>query len=456
MKELILLIAFFIVVNGGSTSLGWTDARDYEGKPVPNQSMGKKVAVDSLGNYWTCGTQDSGVLKFGTTSLTSSYRDLVLFKNSPTHSSLFAISLTLQGMSDEGEALAVAIDSQNNVIVGGWFRGTLNIGSNVHSSSSFYAMFVAKFSSTGTLLWSKSTTNTGNSVLNSIEIDSSNNILVFGTYKGSFTLDSISVPSTSDNDGFILKLTSAGVAQQQLVSSGTGTHFTTILDSHIDSQNNVYITGSFNNNVKFGSTTLSAAGTNFFVAKISSTLTWTGAATSTFVSGTPLAEAYAITFDGTYVYITGRIYGGSVSFGSRVLISGPEDSFVAVLTSSLSFTCAVQTFTLGGRGNAITTSASGLVWAGGALIGSGNFSGNIVSSSSVSSYVIYLTKVSSSCVFSGTVSSTVSSGGARLASISSRANNVVILTGYAAGTNSFGSKTISSGSNALFTAAYSF
>jgi hypothetical protein len=449
----LILIGYYANVEAGSSSTGWTNAKTYNGNPNPNQSTGRRIAIDSLGNYWIAGPIDGGALKLGNT-ISASRRDLFVAKLSSSHANLLAIKLNCPNANDEADILGLAVDSSNNVLVAGWYIGTLQIGPNTFVSSSYRAAFIAKFDSAGLHIWSKSSVSTGNTIPQSLVVDSSNNIYISGTYIASFNIDGVSVPSTSNNDAFIFKLSSAGAAVSQTTSGGSGSRYTIIFDSVVDSQNNIYVTGRFQTTAKFGSTTLSSSAPNFFVAKASSSLSWLGANGGVFQTSGGFAEAIGVGMDASNnVYSTGRFSSGSLAFGSKTLVTGQDDVFITVLSNSLSFLCANQAYTTGGRGIDFATSNDGNVWTAGLIQGmNANFSGTILSSQNLN---VYLAKVNNNCVFSSVTASTSNSGAALVHSIGSRVNKNIIVTGDVVGSVSFGSKSVSASSTSLYTSVYS-
>ncbi|QIL78369.1 T9SS type A sorting domain-containing protein [Hymenobacter sp. HDW8] len=125
-----------------------------------------------------------------------------------------------------------------------------------------------------------------------------------------------------------------------LVSAGGGS---SVASTATDASGNVYLAGRFAGTVRFGTTTLTSAGSaDAFVAKWST-------ATQQFVwayraGGTQYDEATALALSGASVYITGGFEGPLADFGATSLTrAGSTDVFVAKLTDagpSASFTWA--------------------------------------------------------------------------------------------------------------------
>ncbi len=82
----------------------------------------------------------------------------------------------------------IKIDNNSNILVGGYFRDSIDIdpSSNEYILKTKYSNsfngFVAKFTREGKLIWAKSLEG-GESFINSIDIDTKNNIIITGTFK---------------------------------------------------------------------------------------------------------------------------------------------------------------------------------------------------------------------------------------------------------------------------------
>jgi hypothetical protein len=112
-------------------------------------------------------------------------------------------------------------------------------------------------------------------------------------------------------------------------------------DTTVDANGNVYVMGTFQGTITFGTTILVSAGSaDVFVGKLNSSGVWQWAirfgGTSTYDT------AGEIVTDSTYIYITGS-FGGTVTFGSTTLTSaGFGDVYVAKLTTAGSWVWAVK------------------------------------------------------------------------------------------------------------------
>jgi hypothetical protein len=182
----------------------------------------------------------------------------------------WATALNGSGIGDIGNG--VAIDSDDNVYITGTYVQTVtdvilkNVNGTTQVDSSIKlppvisgALFLIKYNSDGEAQWatylesSFSFTEVGNSV----QIDSSDNVYVVGTYASSVLLNlqnassdtqvpsSIKLPATTSNSsaGFLMKYNKFGEALWATCLDGTSSDFATSLA--IDTLNNIYMAGVY-------------------------------------------------------------------------------------------------------------------------------------------------------------------------------------------------------------------
>jgi hypothetical protein len=213
-------------------------------------------------------------------------------------------------------------------------------------------VFIAKFDSSGTLIWNTffptDVSNTGGGIV----LDSIGNIYVTGTTYGHIGWE----------DAFVVKLNNSGAVQwATYLGSPSGTD--RAFGIAVDAAGNIFVCGE--SNVSWGTTIRRhyTGDIDAFVAKLDSdgTPVW-----NTFLGSSAGDKAYGITADRTgNTCVTGYSYG---NWGSPILpfTSGSSDTFVVKLTNDGTLTW--QTF-LGGisqdQGQGIAADNAGNVYVAG-------------------------------------------------------------------------------------------
>lgn len=243
----------------------------------------------------------------------------------------------------------VAVDSNNDYWVAGIFNnGKLKFGTTTITATGA-DISVAKLSSTGSPLVALKFENSNLNVpiVTCSAIDSSNNVWIYGSYQGTLTFGSNVLTSTGHDSVYLLKLSSTGTVILSLSS---------ISNNHvapgklaIDSSDNVYIVGSYTGPMSIGSLSLPSATYNdVFTIKLTSS----GVPTISRVSsgsGSHYSISWGITLDVSgNVYIAGR-YNGIASFGTTTLPAASIGNvFIAKLNSALLWQTAVSGVQSGG------------------------------------------------------------------------------------------------------------
>lgn len=208
----------------------------------------------------------------------------------------------------------------------------------------------------------------------------------------------------------------------------------------VDAQENMYITGEFEENITFGSTTLYSQGLEeVFVAKLSSAGTWLWA---TSAGGIGAESGDDIALDNTgAIYVVGTTSSPTVTFGSHSYTLPYEQTFVAKLTPSGTWSGV----TFGGRFSnqfaihpmqSIALDNNRNVYVTGEYTGTATFGSFTLDAGS--HYLIYIGKLSPSGTWLWVLSAGGSSGGSGKG-IAVDASGDPYITGSYSGTGQFGS-----------------
>jgi hypothetical protein len=292
----------------------------------PSFQAGGAIARDGLGDVLVTGSFASSI-DFGGGALTSAgFTDIYLAKLDLAGNHVFSKRFG-DAVDQRGEGIAV--DPADNVLLTGYFIGTVDFGGGLLASTGGTDVFVAKFDSMGGHLFSKNFGDMNNQRATSIATDSSGAILITGSLIGTADFGGGVIASAGGSDIFVVKLDAAG---NHIFSKRYGDGTDQFGESiAVDGSDNVLVTGRFNGTVDFGSGLLTSAGGNdVFVVKLDPG----GNAVFSVRAGDggdQRGESVAASSSGD-VLVTGR-FAGALDFGGGPLVSaGAFDVFVAKLS----------------------------------------------------------------------------------------------------------------------------
>jgi fibronectin type 3 domain-containing protein len=287
--------------------------------------QGNAIASDGSGNVFVTGyigPAAAGV-DFGGGAISSAgLYDVFLVKYSAAGQHVWSKRF---GGSGNDTGMAIATDSSGNVIVVGSFEGSASFGGGSFSSSGLRDVFVAKYSATGTHLWSKKFGGSGDDVGYGVAVNSTGDIFLSGKFQGTVNFGGSNLGSAGGDDIFLTKL--SGSTGAHVWSKGMGSSSSDAsIGVDVDGSGNVVMTGYFTGSVNLGGALLSGSGIDVFVAKYSSTGThiW-----SKRFGGfdTQIPNGVAVGPGGEAV-VTGY-FASSIDFGTGVLTSlGSYDAFL--------------------------------------------------------------------------------------------------------------------------------
>jgi len=289
------------------------------------------IALDSNGDIVVCG-YFSGTADFGGGPRTSAGGyDIFVAKYSSSGAYLWSKTF---GAVDSDTANSVAVDASGNVIVTGVFRWTVNFGLGGLTSALFGApdMFLAKYAADGTPLWTKNYSGPSTDYGSSVATDSAGNIVVSGGFLGSLNLGGLSLTASgTTSEDFFVAKFTP--AGQHVWSKRFGNIGTdTAADLAVDGSGNVVVTGQFALTVDFGGGGRSAIGQDIYVLKLSATGGHLWSKNFT-TTGNEVGNAVAIDSAGNVV-VTGYMDGSADFGGGTLTTAGSADIIVLKLSGS--------------------------------------------------------------------------------------------------------------------------
>ncbi|PKN73855.1 MAG: hypothetical protein CVU50_01325 [Candidatus Cloacimonetes bacterium HGW-Cloacimonetes-3] len=236
-------------------------------------------------------------------------------------------------------AYDIAMDSQGNQYVTGYFYGTATFGSYTLTSSGEFGIFIAKMNGYGHWLWAVSAGGSFYEYGKDIAVDGSGNTYLTGYFWGAAIFGPYTLTSSGPGDIFAAKLDSEGNFLWAVKAGGTGIDEGSGIA--VDGNGNTLLTGWFQNTASFGTYTLTSGGSDdIFAAKLDSTGNWLWAVRA---GGTSGARGIGIAVDGDGNALMSGAFWGTASFGTQTLTSsGGSDIFAAKLGTSGNWLWAVK------------------------------------------------------------------------------------------------------------------
>ncbi len=316
---------FFIAKYNSSGGVVW--ARGAGGSDF---DYGRSIGLDSSGNIYVTGYFRSPFIVFGSDTLTNAnppYADLFIVKYDSGGRVLWATSA--DGSSDD-YGYAVAVDRSGNCYVTGSFRSlTLKFGSITLMKTAYADIYIVKYDPDGKPVWAMSAGGGFDDVAQGIAVDPSGNSYVTGYfYSPVIAFGPTVLTNSGSGDMFIAKYDTSGTVVW--AKKAGGQYDDEGYSVSADAFGNIYVAGYFfSPSITFGSTTLTNTGaSDIFLVKYDrmGDVIWARRA-----GGTSDDEAYGVSVDTSgYSYITGYFFSPDIAFDTTVLTNaGSYDIFIA-------------------------------------------------------------------------------------------------------------------------------
>ncbi len=331
-KAIIACIAIFISISAQG-QLAWQWARGAMGG-----CEGWLVTTDGSGNVYGAGHTYAGTqnIYFGNTVHHYNFNDVgaILVKYDKAGNVLWSAS-TSNGVA---EPMGITTDGSGNLIMLGiFYTGSVTIGSHtVTGTPNIYKYFLAKYDSTGNVLWAQAGpvlysqyvtttsifwTYTYLSPHGAVGTDPADNIYIAADFIspsiniGAYTLNNTDNTNTT-SDVFVAKYDGAGNVLWAKSAGGSGDDYATGIA--VTAAGNAYVAGPYDSpGMTFGGTTINASTpTSIFLAK------YDGAGNTLWAKNAsgqdPIANGVAAD-DAENVYITGGFMGHSMHFDTATV-----------------------------------------------------------------------------------------------------------------------------------------
>jgi len=307
--------------------------------------------VDAAGNVYTTGYFE-GTVDFdpGTGTVSMSDQGLTDIYVQKINASGDLVWIKSFGGPGGDAGLSIAVDAAGNVYTTGYFEDTVDFdpGSGITNliSQGNTDIFIQKLDAMGNFLWARSFGSWNVDSGTGVTVDESGNVYTTGRFTHIVDFDpgleTNNLSSAGSSDIFIQKIDSSGNFLWAI--SFGGSDYDSVHSIAVDSDENVYTTGFFQDSVDFdsggGSTVLSSEGdADIFIQKIDISGNFLWAKT---MGGTDADRGWSISVDTSgNVYTTGD-FEGTVDFDagtgtSNLTAVGAEDVFIQKMDASGNF-----------------------------------------------------------------------------------------------------------------------
>jgi len=225
----------------------------------------------------------------------------------------------------------ITVDDEKNIYFVGGFQGSKTFETTTLTSNGLSDIFIAKYSTNGTFIYAKNAGSPLDDRANDIAFDHENHLYLTGEFKGNaiFGNDTLNNNgSDEDRDIFVARISKDGDWDwaKKAGSNSGGDRGNGIV---VNSLGNIFVTGQFKENAKFGGALELNGGIDsiqVFIAAIDSLGKWKWALQG---KNTDDSRGNGITCDeNCNVYVDGY-YDNAVQFDSQSIIStGKKDMFI--------------------------------------------------------------------------------------------------------------------------------
>lgn len=322
-----LILIVFVLQNSFGQIPTWNWARSGTGN---GYIEGSTVTTDSFGNIYVSGYFSSENMTIGTVTLqnaVSSFNDLFLAKYDPSGNLLWA---QRYGGSSNDRGTSVTTDKAGNVYLTGYFYSPkIGFGTDTLTNAGNVGdIFIVKFDGLGNVIWAKREGAAALEIPHSIHVDSNNNIIVTGRFSSNvITFGTTILTLAGSMDVFIVKYDAYGNLLWAKGAGGGSNDEGYSLST--DDSGNIYVSGYFTQPARFGTIQLISDGqADMFLAKYDPSGNVLWAKRA---GGKGDDRATSVKTDASgNSYITGYYTNYSISFASVLLPNEPGDnSFLA-------------------------------------------------------------------------------------------------------------------------------
>jgi len=308
---------------------------DKNGEPVwirqggsISEDYGNAMATDEAGNVFISGIYRDKITVGNITYHSKGDKDIFLIKYDSDGSVLWS---TTGGGSMADETTSMVIDEKGNCYIAGDFEGLAEFNKKMIESLGKKDVFIAKYDNDGHIQWlNRAGSATGDDHVSSIATDFSGNVYITGYFSGLANFGALELKNKSSHDMFLVKYDSGGREIWARQTEGKGDEHARSLK--LDKEGNIYITGEFNVDFTFGSDNIKQLGDwDIFILKYSNSGEMLRGSQ---IGGIGYDKAYCIELDDLSNIIITGYFSKKITIGTTILSStDADDGFIAKLKS---------------------------------------------------------------------------------------------------------------------------
>jgi hypothetical protein len=174
------------------------------------------------------------------------------------------------GTTGSQRAAALGTDSSGDILITGGFDGSLNFGPMLPMTNSSGDAFLCKLAGDGSFKWQQSWGGSGVQVPHALAVNSSDEVYVGGSFQGSINIGGNLYNSAGQRDAFVVKVDPSG---QPVWEKAVGDTFDqAVRGLALAANGDLVVMGNSNGTVNFGGADLTAVGfTDIFLARLDPT-----------------------------------------------------------------------------------------------------------------------------------------------------------------------------------------
>lgn len=354
------------------------------GSGGPGTDAGYAIAVDGAGNSYVTGSFE-GSATFAMTNLTSQgLSDVFVAKYDSSGSLLWARQA---GGTNADAGFGIAVDAQGNCYITGYFSGNADFGGTSLKTTGAYDLFLAKYDRDGTLVWATTTGKSSALFGNAVAVDATGNCYLTGSFSQNAVFGDTEFQNNSSYDAFVAKYdTNGAMLWAQQLGGDSSDQGTGIA---LDADGNCYVTGYFEGDAWFGDQYLISLGDrDMFICQFdpAGKVQWRQQAGAL---GKTQGSAIAVDRHGNSL-VTG-FYDSLALFGTNTLSTdGFYDLFLAKYDQQGNLVWAQNTTSSAIYGASVATDADGNGYVTGSFTGPASFGDLTLTNDAVST--IFLVK----------------------------------------------------------------